>query len=61
MITEVKLKVPVMSNIYTSNDITVTKRPNPVAPTVNYKYKSTERVNKFKPEHQNRRSIGDTF
>ena len=50
-----------MSNIYTSNDITVTKRPNPVAPTVNYKYKSTERVNKFKPEHQNRRSIGDTF
>ena len=51
MITEVKQKVPVMANIYTSNAITISKRPNPMPAEVGFQYRSTERVNKFKPDH----------
>jgi len=61
MITEVKLKVPVHANIYTSNAIAISKRPNPVPTEVGFKYNSLERVNKFKPDHEVRRNLSDTF
>ena len=61
MITEVKQKVPVHANIYTSNAITISKRLNPMPAEVGFQYRSTERVNKFKPDHLNRKNLSDTF
>lgn len=50
-----------MANIYTSNAITISKRPNPVPAEVGFQYNSTDRINKFVPDHTNRRLLCDTY
>jgi hypothetical protein len=58
-----KGKIPVMSNIYFSNTVTMNKRPNPFPPTVDYKYAQQDRINKFHPPggESPRRLVAETF
>jgi hypothetical protein len=48
-------KLPVMSNMYYSNTVTISKRPNPISPEVPFKFKPNDRINKFEPILQDRR------
>ena len=43
-------RLPVMSNLYSSNAHFISKRPAPVPQPINYTFNSVERVNKFKTE-----------
>ena len=42
-------RLPVMANLYTSNEHFYAKRANPVPETVSYSVNSLGRVNKFSP------------
>ena len=50
-----------MSNMYYSNTVTISKRPNPVSSEVPIKFKPTDRINKFEPIGIDRRQLSDTF
>ena len=50
-----------MSNMYYSNTVTISKRPNPISAEVPFKFKPNDRINKFEPILTNRRQLSETF
>jgi len=54
-------RLPVMANLYTSNEHFYAKRANPTPVPVTYSTEMTGRVNKFTADHNIVRPICDTY